>query len=427
MIVPKCSESKLRLLLKSEAGTTAMMMGLMLLSIMTVVGFAVDYHQASNRRSTLQHALDNAVLAAAVQSGDNGVKLKAGLENYDSNGFDFCSTKPTLNFEDDVIRGSIECRTKTNILGIIGIDSVDVGVKSAAKIGGTSFHCVHALSASKSKALIYNNKRGPLKFVGDSIIAPECSVMVNSMASSALFIKEDEGYTFSQHCIVGGVSGDVTQITPQPDPACTKAAPDPLASRTFASAGACNSGSFSTIGGAVTLAPGTYCSGININSDDIKLEAGTYHLTGGDFILEGANSIKGEGIKIIMHPGSGEINFETEGELTLKSTDSAGKPDFLIIDKNGSAGEHVLKTSKNDTSSMTLDGVIYTPQDHFEFFWKRAGVAANEKPLYFTNFGVIADTIDLHGYNQLYISVPEDRDVFPELYSSKSAEARLTN
>ena len=426
MIISKC-KSKFHVLLKSETGNTAMMLGLMFLTVMIVVGFALDYHQASNRRAALQHALDNAVLAAAVQSGDNDLKIQAGLKLYDSNAFDFCSTKPTLILEDDVIRGSIECRTKTNILSIIGIDSVDVGVKSAAQIGGNSFHCVHALSASKSQALTYNNKRGPLKFVGDSIIAPECSVMVNSMASSALFIKEDEGYTFSQHCIVGGVSGDVTQITPQRDPACTTAAPDPLASRIFPSAGACNSGSFSTSGGAVTLTPGTYCSGINISSDDIKLEAGTYHIKGGDFVLEGANSIKGEGIKIIMHPGSGEINFETEGVLTLKSTDSAGKPDFLIIDKNGSAGEHVLKTSKNDTSSMTLDGVIYTPQDHFEFFWKRAGVAVNEKPLYFTNFGVIADTIDLHGYNQLYISVPEDRDVFPELYGSQSAEPRLTN
>ena len=401
------------------------MFALFFVSVMSVIGFALDYHQASNRRATLQHALDNAVIAAAVQSGDNTVKIAAALSNYEANDLQFCSTKPTFTIEDDIIRGAIECRTKTNILGIIGTDTVDVGVKAAARLGQNSFYCVHALNQSKSNALIYNNKRGPLKFVGHSIIAPECSVMVNSLSSAALFIKEDEGYTFSEHCIVGGVSGDVNQISPQPDPACQAAKPDPLSSRVFPSAGACNSGSFNTNGGVTTLKPGTFCSGVSIKGGDIAFDPGTYHIKAGDFVLEGANSIKGEGVKIIMHPGSGEINFETDGELTLKAVDSLGKPDFLIIDKNGSAGQHVLKTSNNDTSSMTLDGVIYTPQDHFEFFWKRSGVGVDEKPLYFTNFGVIADTIDLHGYNQLYISVPDDRDVFPELYSSQQNQPKL--
>jgi hypothetical protein len=75
----------------------------------------------------------------------------------------------------------------------------------------------------------------------------------------------------------------------------------------------------------------------------------------------------------------------------------------------------LIKTEKNDVSSMTLDGFIYAPEDHVEIFWKRAGVGAGEKPLYFTGFGVLSDTIDLHGYNQLYIEAAQLHKIIPEL------------
>ena len=54
-----------------------------------------------------------------------------------------------------------------------------------------------------------------------------------------------------------------------------------------------------------------------------------------------------------------------------------------------------------------------------EIFWKRAGVGVNEKMLHFKNFGVIADTIDLHGYNQLRIDVPQNTQQFQGLSSTQ--------
>lgn len=415
-----------------NSGNMAVTLSIALLPIALAIGSGVDYTRYKMTVSAAQSAVDAAALAIARDAASHGDMLsKRATEqfhaNLDGNLMPDVATV-SADYADNITHVKALGSVDTSFLGIAGFQQLEFMVTAKAQVFGstTGARCIHALDPVASDALIYNNKRGPLLFVGDSIIAPDCSVQVNSSSSGALFIKEDEGYAFAKHCIVGGVRGNMAEISPAPDPTCALPLPDPLASRPMPSKPACISGGITSSGSVTVLEPGNYCSGISVSDSDIRFEPGTYHISGGDLEVEADNSIRGNGVSFIMHPGSGAISMETDGLLSLTAMSSGPTSGFLVFDRNGSFDDHLFKTNKNDTSAMELNGYLYSPQDHMEIFWKRAGVGAGEKPLRFRDFGVTARTIDLHGYNQLFIDASDLDALIPELASSTgSGKLRL--
>lgn len=407
---------------RDTSGSFSISAAIATLVLVTAVSVSLEMTNIARAQQKLQDALDVAVLTAAKNAGSNEVRIQAGNSAFVENLNFTCNNSPSYSFTDKTVYATTECKVSAMIAGLIGRSDFFVATESEATFAGKPvFMCLHALNYGSSKALIYNNKRGPLTYTGDSIIAPECAVQVNSSSSSALFIKEDEGYTFARHCIYGGVSGDTSQLTPPPDATCKNRLPDPLKLWAMPAPAPCASGLVTSVGTTVTLNPGNYCSGLSVNAQSVAMNPGIYHVSGGDFSLTASGGIIGDGVTIVMQPGSGVVEIESDGEINLKAPASGLTAGFLLIDRNGSTGEHLIKTGTNDISAMYLDGFFYTPEDLMEIFWKRAGTGANEKMLHFKNFGMIADMIDLHGYNQLKIDVPQNTALFQDMFSSYSS------
>jgi Flp pilus assembly protein TadG len=414
--------SKLLNFIRSTDGNMAIIFTLAMVPVIGAAGVAIDYSYLAKVSKDAQNALDSAVLAGVKVSGSDSDKIKAAADHYYSNlDINVNSNAPTfvISASGNRIDGTATVTASRTLTSIFSSTPLSSLVESRAILGASSnnYRCLHALNSSTSDALIYNNKRGPLAFVGNSIIAPQCDVQVNSGSSNAVYVKEDIGYEFEKHCFVGGIRGKGNSIIPAPDSTCKTSLPDPLGAMSLPSASSNCTGTVSS-GSHTVLNPGTFCNDISISANHITLKPGVYHMTGGDINLRASDQIIGNDVTIIMHPGSGSIEMLSDAELTLSAPVSGATAGFLIMDRNSNPQDHLLKTKQNDVAWMSLDGIIYTPEDHFELFWKRAGVGINEKPLTFRNFGLIADTIDLHGYNQLFIETPDLSAMPPELLSN---------
>jgi Flp pilus assembly protein TadG len=392
--------------LAQEGGNVAIMTALSLTVLLGVAGAAIDFVNTSDRQVALQAAVDAAALAGVREDGSDNKRIAAAQASYKANtrDFTFKISAATFQFEKGSTKlfGSANFESSNAFTSVLGIGARDLPVTATAvyeAAPSTPAFCIHSLSPSAGPALIFNNKRGPLTYTGFGTDAPECSVQVNSSSSSAVQVKEATGYRSLKSCIVGGVSGSSASLTPSPDGSCKKSMPDPFAAMTApAASGSCASKS------ATSLKPGRYCGGLNLSGSKLSFEPGVYVIEGGSLTLNASAGIDANGVTFVMAPGAGAISIQSAGLMNLTAPSSGPTANFLVIDRTGKSVNHLIKSTVRDASWMSLNGVIYTPEDNMQLFWQRGGVGASEKPLSWTNFGLIANTIDMHGYNQLFIA-----------------------
>jgi Flp pilus assembly protein TadG len=148
-------------------------------------------------------------------------------------------------------------------------------------VGGKN--CIFAMNPSAP---------GSLHIEGGDTINSNCGVVVNSQSSTAATI--DGSLTAPTVNLVGGFSGTVnspsihTGVPPQLDPLLYVEAP------IF---GGCDRTGYAVSSGTATLNPGVYCGGINISgSAHVKLNAGTYVLSGGGLNVRDNANLTGTGV-----------------------------------------------------------------------------------------------------------------------------------
>ena len=116
-------------------GTIASGFATLLVPATLMVGCAVDYTRALAQRSTLQHAVDSAVLAAALHSAEgSGSAQAAGSAAFAANfpdGGSVVITQPTAR--PGVTRGEATATVDTSFLRIGGIMNVPIGATAESK------------------------------------------------------------------------------------------------------------------------------------------------------------------------------------------------------------------------------------------------------------------------------------------------------
>lgn len=124
---------------RCQRGATIIIFGLALPVILGLVGAAIDYGRGFGARTSMQGALDSALLAAATAQNMSDSERLAFAEqvfaaNYSAMGRGG-SASPTFTMSSDgSIAGSATANLDTSILGVIGIDKLPVGVSSAVKV-----------------------------------------------------------------------------------------------------------------------------------------------------------------------------------------------------------------------------------------------------------------------------------------------------
>src|SRR5690606_30784774 len=118
-------------------------------------GMAIDYSRAVSRRTTLQNALDGALLAASRLSGNQtDDQLKAFIQNYiaqsDFGPVDLADITLTRNGQslDATVRATVD----TTLMALAGVDHVNISVSTRASWGKAEIVLVLDTSSTMSSS-----------------------------------------------------------------------------------------------------------------------------------------------------------------------------------------------------------------------------------------------------------------------------------
>ncbi|MGL5138251.1 MAG: TadE/TadG family type IV pilus assembly protein, partial [Beijerinckiaceae bacterium] len=253
-----------------QTGSIATVFALALVPILGGLGVALDYSRASSSRSSIQNAIDAAVLGGIMK--DKGERIAAAREIFKANLPPSLSaaTADFSNVDDITLTGTASYTVRTQISRFIGAsDTLPTTAKATARFdaatppppgepGGTGDVCVLVLDPSGSQSLLVNS--------GARLNAPTCEVHVKSKASPAAIFNSGSDLKAKRFCLEGS---DVIQNSTNVknlELRC-KTANDPFASGLPAPPStACPPGGGQNYSGTFTLSPGVYCGWHNFNS-----------------------------------------------------------------------------------------------------------------------------------------------------------------
>src|SRR4051812_36540498 len=130
------------------AGAIAPIFALAMLPVMTAVGAAVDYSSANKIRSSMQVALDSAMLAGAKDGSSNWSQVAlnvftANVAKQAGAGISFSTSFSQSS--GSVYQGAVSASVPTAFLGLVHISSLHIGVTTTAIASEPDNSCVLTL------------------------------------------------------------------------------------------------------------------------------------------------------------------------------------------------------------------------------------------------------------------------------------------
>lgn len=343
------------------------------------VAMATSYHASSVGMSRLQASLDSAVLAGAatIEQPDlaASVATRFMAQNFAAGATaDTELVSQSYQIQGQEIVGTAAGRTINPFGNLPGLPSrLEYSVRAKA-VRETSPVCILGLNALDKGAMDMNGT--------SRLVAPTCAVQINSSDASGL---TQEGAPFAEVRRVR-VHGGFTGIgySSKPESAADVIA-DPYASSLrsmFPRKTPCQAGSGTLhIKTNTTLAPGTYCGGIHITSQaSVMMLPGTYIMDGGPLWVNGGATLVGNDVMIafsgpdstLYAEGNSTINLTSQRIGPYRNIQFFEDPKQYVDPKKGlyfSIGGGRNNNSE-DTSKVTIDGMIYTPNQQIWIFGK---------------------------------------------------------
>lgn len=393
--------------LRDNSGQFAVMTAIIAVPLTVCVGIAIDTAYVHNKSTGLQSALDSAALAAVVPGNLTTDERADFAENVFMKNFD-----PEIPVEIKVvasdarvdIQGTIQ--KETIFLGIAGQNTVTQRNRSAAIKTIEDVICVMTLS---------EDERGSLRFEKNArIIAPGCSIQVNSNNQNALVASGNYQPNAKRICVHGGVNGNVgpyaqANCSALEDPYQNVTVPNFSGSYTD-----CNYGPIDSIAPAIIDAlfqyaffgvvnqqtvnevteilettfaispspmsevryPGVYCHGMHFYDAETTLMPGTYIMQDGPLSFGAGAKVVGDGVTFIFRGDDSYLYTYDDVELDLTAPRSGRYAGLLFLqDRYSSAGlTSIIKGSAN----IRIVGTSYFPTQ--DLFVGGLGVMGAESP-----------------------------------------------
>lgn len=370
--------------LKNESGQYAIMMAILGLPLVMAASAAMDFSSAQSEYSSVKNALDNAVLAAATNNKASlSEKEKIALLHFKQNYSGRANVTATANAKGDVVTMTANGMVPFSVSEALGVEGVEIGVKSAAKRSEENIICVLALSPTKSEAVKFSG--------GVEFFAPECSVHANSTASNALYSDGQKAPIAKSFCATGGVRGSFSpyakgECLPVSDPyANVKTATigscvftqsngkkngqkkkDPGASTAVASEALADiEESLNTTGSNVILRPGTYCGGLTVDGVNVEFLPGDYIMQDGPFTIRNGAEANGRGVTFGFMGKKGVLRVELNADANFTAPSNGERQGIVFMqmdDVKASSSQsdkkrHVITSGGN----LNINGTVYFP------------------------------------------------------------------
>lgn len=333
---------------RNISGNIAWIYGLSLVPLTLAAGSGVDFMTVLDAKTSLQSAIDSAVLAGAGANNSSSVATTVFAAEQLSK-FGVAAAPAFAVNADTSFTGTVTASVPVQFLNVVGIKTIAVTVTATAKQTSSSTVCILVLDRNASQALLMNG--------GADIEAPQCEVHVASTASPAAIFNSSTTLNSSKLCIAGTSIIDNGGTHPNLSKGCTVAA-DPFAGNLpTPSSSTCTYSNGNYNGGSVTLSPGVYCGWFNFNSStNVTFQPGVYVIKGGGWNVNGG-IWTGTGVTFYFADTS-KLQFNSGVKATLAAPTSGSYAGILMYEAGGlSQSQFVL----DDSQGHQLNGLIYLP------------------------------------------------------------------
>jgi hypothetical protein len=383
-----------------RSGIVVVLVALAMPVLLGLTAFAVDVSNWSSSKNSIQAAADNAALSAAVAAAQSGATLTQ-IQNQAyavaaTTGFTNGQKGVTVTVNNPPATGPNTANTsayeviikqpQTRYFAALLGAAPTVSGRAVMFVAGNPA-CVLALDGSASSAIGVNG--------AFNINAPKCTVAANSSSGTAVTLNGAGTLTASNLNVVGNYTKNGAVTVNATIKTGAPATADPYANLAVPAVGACSQTNYSKNGaGTVTLNPGVYCGGISVNGAfTVTMNPGVYIINGGGFNLNGATTITGSGVSIVVTNkpgGSGSWgNVTINGSTTFTLTPPASGPMqgvAVYVDRNAPPGG---TDGFNGASNMKITGSVYVPSQTVS--WNGATATGSDC------LQLIADKITING------------------------------
>ncbi len=373
--------------LRSERGNILVLTALSMTFLCGLLALVVDVGHLLYTRRHLQTLADAAALAgslelntcgstancSALQTAAKASMTENGISDFST--FTNCSTGTatgmTLTINNGpcalgsndpnynnvkYVEAQVSYPVKSIFGNLLGKKSFTLNARAEAG-GGQLSPCVYVLDPTAGSALTMNGN--------DSLLAPTCSIIVDSNSTSAAMFDGHVTVTSKSLNIVGGdtINGGSNSITPSPTTGASAVA-DPLSSLPAPPVNCSTNSTGSPYYGRTSnlsinqdsvFYPGCYAGGINLNGQtSATFKPGIYVFTGD--LNVGTGSISGNGVMFYFTNYSTiQMNGNSSANLVAPTTGTyAG---ILIYQDRKEPADIKL----NGGSSNVWQGVLYAP------------------------------------------------------------------
>lgn len=352
---------------KSEStGSFAINFAIMMPVLLALAAGGLDFTAYNQQKAAMQSAADAAAVAAvkeaALKGWSSSIADSVAGAVVDSN------YAPTNAGKDYHVVSTFPDEANRKITVKVVQDhypyfmasifpSPQLQVEATATASGSTNICVIGLDEKQSETVSLEDQ--------SKLTASKCAVYSNSEAVDGLSAINSSILTAQLTCSAGGVRDGVSNITNDAITDCPRVA-DPLSARPEpSSSGACDHNNLSIKGEGtyVTLAPGIYCGGLNIQADAIvDLTEGIYIIKDGPLSLGANASLYGRGVGFYFTGDDADFSLASGSSVDLEAPETGALAGLLFFQERGAdEADFLLRSNK----ASTLVGTIYLPNGNF--------------------------------------------------------------
>ncbi len=434
---------------ENEDGNIGMIFAAMLIPTIMLIGGAVDYGDAINKKTLLQNAADAATLAAAKLDDDDTsaiIAMAEGVFAAKLEGTALEGVEPDVTFDDSAVTLTADGTSQTAFMKMANIDKLDFHVRSVASKGTDDVAADETATWGKLclLALDPNASTGILAQGSKTIDLGTCWAYTNSESTTAV---DDIGnsYVFDSGgvCAVGFADVDHDNFNPAPRSGCNKTIADPYATTgAYPSAAAwvpktamptvpaaCKSSGLTLKKGTYTLDPGRYCAGIKMQAQaKVTFNPGVYIIDDGSLQSSSGSQLTGTNVVFYLY------NSNTANTTYPKLDIGSGSIVSLVGRHTGQSyqGFAVMQNAMHGQGQTSLiqgggtfnmEGVLYLPTQKLE-------IGGNGAMNGSSNFFIgVVKSVELRGSGHLYVKARTASsllpDITPEMPTLNSQTTRL--
>ncbi|MEX2481329.1 MAG: pilus assembly protein TadG-related protein [Gammaproteobacteria bacterium] len=361
--------------MRSQRGSISVLTVAAVVPFVVAAGAAIDMGRANYTMGQMQKTVDSAALAAAATQttvkGDGGepltgdpARIYVAEQMVETNLLEKIADTaeaPEVTITGDIVEVRLAAEMPTSFMGLVGMETMSLGVVAAADFSRRGRGCIVALGAE-----------GDGIEVGGTVTleVDDCWLHSNRKASKSIDVIGKATIHAGGSCSVGSTSVSNNATVYRHRYSGCRQMDDPMADwQPPEEPAGCEEPSFDKkgSGGTIVLTAGTYCGGLQLSGyDNVEFGPGTYHISGGPLTINSKANVSGENVGFHLASDVTSMTINGAADVTLSAQDSGPMANKLVAMEPLASGiqpdkKDLISAKINGGSELDLTGMVYLP------------------------------------------------------------------